>query len=363
MLGYRSFSAKCLFRPLIRSYLNYRKRASLKRGLTHQDGTPLPMLSKEQKKEIDLWYERYGLVLNDYYFHRWYYEVTGTFSPSCIPERVMNSQILNKFNDSRLSVAWADKAYYDRRFRSKCIETPYTVLRNINGIFYDNNYKKIDLDQAALLMEKEETVITKPTIDSGKGKNIRVYSSKEGLGSIIRDYSSNYIVQRIVEQHHALSKLNATSVNTFRVMTWCNDGNVNVIGAILRVGIPGSVVDNISAGGYGFCISSEGCLSGPARNKAGRIVKTAETWNGERNIFAEHYKKIVASVKELHDELPYFGIVAWDITIDKNGSPVLIEYNLQTPGLHLLQVLCGTFDGEVADKLLLEAKKRDEYGK
>ena len=359
MLGYSSFSPKCIFPPLVGPYLNHRKRASLKRNLYHQDGTPLPILSKEQKKEIDLWYEKYGLVLNDYYFHRWYYEVTGVFSPSCIPERVMNSQIISKFNDSRLSKAWADKAYYDRRFNSKCIETPYTVLRNINGIFYDNNYIRLDLDQAALLMNKEESVITKPTIDSGKGKNIRLYSSKEGLGSIIRDYSSNYIVQRIVEQHDALSKLNAASVNTFRVMTWCNDGNVYVIGAILRVGIPGSVVDNISAGGYGFCISGEGCLSGPARNKGGRIVKSAERVAGEIDIFAEHYKKIVASVTELHNELPYFGIVAWDITIDKNGSPVLIEYNLQTPGLHLFQALCGTFEGEVPDKLLQEAKKRD----
>mgnify|MGYP000856645678 CR=1 FL=1 len=359
MLGYSSFSSKCLFRPLIGSYKNYRKKASLKRGLTHQDGTHLPILSKEQKKEIDLWYEKYGLILNDYYFHRWYYEVTGVFSPSCIPERVMNSQILNKFNDSRLSIAWADKAYYDRRFSSKCIETPYTVLRNINGIFYDNNYKRLDLDQAALLVGKEETVITKPTIDSGKGKNIRIYSSNEGLRSIIRDYSSNYLVQRIVEQHDSLSKLNADSVNTFRVMTWCSDGNVYVIAAMLRVGIPGSVVDNISAGGYGFRISSEGCLSGPARNKGGRIVKTPETVIGERYIFAEHYKKIVSSLKELHNELPYFGIVAWDITIDKNGSPVLIEYNLQTPGLHLFQALCGTFEGEVPDKLLQEAKKRD----
>ncbi len=55
------------------------------------------------------------------------------------------------------------------------------------------------------MMEKEDILIAKPTIDSGKGKNVRLYTSKEGLLSIFDDYKSNYIVQRKVEQHDTLS--------------------------------------------------------------------------------------------------------------------------------------------------------------
>ncbi len=144
MFGHNLFPSLNIFQPVEKMYKKYRKRASLRRGLTHQDGTPLPVLTKDQKNEIDSWYDKYGLILNDYYFHRWYYEVTGVFSPFCVPEHVMNSQIINKFNDMRLSRAWADKAYYDSRFRFKCIETPYTLIRNINGIFYDNGYNRIN---------------------------------------------------------------------------------------------------------------------------------------------------------------------------------------------------------------------------
>ena len=345
--------------PVKRMYKKYRKRASLRRGLTHQDGTPLPVLTKDQKNEIDVWYEKYGLVLNDYYFHRWYYEVTGTFSPSCVSEHVMNSQIINKSNDLRLSRAWSDKAYYDSRFRFKCIETPYTLVRNISGIFYDNNYNRIDFQEAVKLIEKEDILIAKPTIDSGKGKNVRLYTSKEGILSIFDDYSSNYIVQRKVEQHETLSMFNSTSVNTFRVMSWFDGRDVYIFATILRVGMPGSVTDNVSGGGFAFCVKEDGSITGPGRNSAGRTVKDTENMIGEKHVLVQHYKKIIKSVNELHPQLPYFGIIAWDIAIDKDGSPVLIEYNLQNPALHFMQALCGTFEGPVCEKLLLEAKRRN----
>lgn len=360
MFGHNLFHTLNLSQPVKRMYKKYRKRASLRRGLTHQDGTPLPVLTKEQKNEIDAWYEKHGLVLNDYYFHRWYYEVTGIFSPSCVPEHVMNSQILNKFNDLRLSLAWADKAYYDSRFRSKCIDTPYTIIRNINGIFYDNNYNGIDFQEAVKLIEKEDILIAKPTIDSGKGKNVRLYSSKESILSIFDDYSSNYIVQRKVEQHETLSKFNSTSVNTFRVMSWFDGTDVYILATMLRVGMPGSVTDNVSGGGFAFCVKEDGSITGPGRNSVGRTVKDTENMISDKHVLVQHYEKTVRFIKELHPQLPHFGIIAWDIAIDKVGSPVLIEYNLQNPGLDVIQTLCGTFEGPVCEKLLLEAKRRRE---
>ena len=360
MLRHIFFLPTSLIRPIKLIYRNYRKRVSLRRGLTHQDGTPLPVLTKDQKNEIDTWYEKYGLVLNDYYFHRWYHEVTGVFSPSCLPEHVMNSQIINKFNDLRLSLAWADKAYHDSRFRFKCIETPYTLVRNISGIFYDNNYNRIDFQEAVKLIEKEDILIAKPTIDSGKGKNVRLYSSKESFLSIFDDYSSNYIVQRKVEQHDTLSKFNSTSANTFRVISWFDGTDVYILATMLRVGMPGSVTDNVSGGGFAFCVKEDGSITGPGRNSAGRAVKDTENMISDNHVLAQHYEKTVRAIKEQHPQLPYFGIIAWDIAINKIGSPVLIEYNLQSPGLGVIQALCGTFEGPVCEKLLLEAKRRRE---
>jgi hypothetical protein len=271
----------------------------------------------------------------------------------------MNFQILNKFNDLRLSLAWADKAYYDRLFRSKCIYTPYTIIRNINGIFHDNNYNRIDFQEAVSLIEKEDILIAKPTIDTRQGKNVRLYSSKESFLSIFDDYSSNYIVQRKVEQHETLSKFNSSSVNTFRVMSWFDGTDVYILAVMLKVGAPGAWVDNVEAGGFAFCVKEDGTIVGPGRNKIGRVVEGADNMINDSNAFVEYYEKIIASVKELHPQIPHFGIIAWDISIDKKGSPVLIECNIQSPALDTIEALCGTFEGNVYEKLLLEAKRRN----
>ena len=359
MLDRDFFSSTNLCRTVKIIYKKYRKKASLRRGLKHQDGTPLPILTKDQKNEIDVWYEKHGLALDNYYFHRWYYEVTGSFSPSCVSEPVMNNQIMTRFNDLRLSRAWGDKAYYDQRFRSGCIDTPHTILRNINGIFYDNDYHLLNLREAQIVLEGEDNVLVKPSIDSGQGKNIKLYTSKDEMLSILDHYSSNYIVQRVVKQHDILRELNHTSVNTFRIMSWFNDGSVYILAAMLRVGSPGAWVDNTSAGGFAFRVKEDGTVAGPGRNSVGRIVKGSGNMISDSNALVKYYEKIIVAVKELHPQLPHFGIIAWDITIDKEGLPILIEYNLQSPGLSPLEPLCGSFEGAVYEKLLHEAKRRN----
>jgi len=360
MLGHNIFSPTNLYRNVKTSYKKYRKRASLREGLRHPDGTPLPILTKNQRDEIDAWYEKYGLILNDYYFHRWCYEVTGSFSPSCIDESVMNNQIMTRFNDFRLYQAWADKAYYDHLFRSTLINTPHTILRNINGVFYDNNYNCLDLRESQMLLEREHKVIAKPTIDSGLGKGVKLFSSRDEILSIFDDYSSNYIVQRVVEQHDILKELNSSSVNTFRIMSWFNDGEVYILAAILRVGAPGRLIDNAFAGGFAFCVREDGTITGPGRNVAGRIIEGTENMISDSKALVNYYEKIIASIKEMHPQLPHFGIIAWDITIDKEGLPVLIEYNLENQGLHVIQALCYVFERPVCEKLFLETKRRSD---
>jgi len=360
MLVRNFFSPRRLYRTVRITYTINRERAWDKRRLRSIDGTPFPELTKDQKKEIKVWYEKYGLSLNGYYYHRWYYDVTGSFSPSCISEPILYRQIMPIFNDFSIAEAWADKAYYDHRFRSPCIDMPDTVIRNINGIFYDSSYNWLDLREAQVVLAREEKVIAKPTRNSGQGENVRIYTSKNGILSILDDYASNYIVQRVVEQHDILAKLNPTSVNTFRIMSWFNEGEVYILVAMLRVGTPGAWVDNLHAGGFALSVKEDGTIIGPGRDGKGRVVKGTDNIISDSNELVKYYEKIIASVKELHPQLPYFGIIAWDITIDKKGSPVLIEYNLRYPAFDTLQALCGTFKGDVWSKLFFEAKRRND---
>jgi hypothetical protein len=59
-----------------------------------------------------------------------------------------------------------------------------------------------------------------------------------------------YVVQRAIDQHDVINAIYPDSVNTVRLDTLVDEGEVLLNGAILRTGANGSCVDNWSAGGF-----------------------------------------------------------------------------------------------------------------
>ena len=59
-------------------------------------------------------------------------------------------------------------------------------------------------------------------------------------------------------------------------------------------------------------------------------------------------------VKDLHSRLPYFRLIGWDISVDTNGDPVMIEWN---KGAELSQVAHGPAFGDYTEEILTEAFK------
>ena len=72
------------------------------------------------------------------------------------------------------------------------------------------------------------------------------------------------------------------------------------------------------------------------------------------NIQIPQFSSVLDFVKNLHRYLLYFDMVSWDIAIDKNGAPVLIELNLINQGISFLQVHHGPLFGDLTEKLLEE---------
>ena len=47
-------------------------------------------------------------------------------------------------------------------------------------------------------------------------------------------------------------------------------------------------------------------------------------------------------------------LIAWDLAIDKNGVPVLIEINLPYSGIDLLQIANGPLSGDKTEQIIGE---------
>ncbi len=64
------------------------------------------------------------------------------------------------------------------------------------------------------------------------------------------------------------------------------------------------------------------------------------------------YAEACSLAVSLHRRLPGFGMVSWDVAIDAEGSPVLIESNLRYQEINFLQLNNGPLFGRYTDEVL-----------
>ena len=162
----------------------------------------------------------------------------------------------------------------------------------------------------------------------------------------------NFVVQRLVKQHPDLERLNPSSLNTLRVLSFHFKGEVRILSAQLRIGGSGARVDNVAAGGFACPVRPDGRLYEKAVNR--ESVWTDETPNGIKlqTICVPHYEEVTAAIKRLHPQLPYYNIIGWDFAVGEDGTPVMVEYNTM-PAQNQIGCRAPTF-GDLTDEVLEE---------
>ena len=101
--------------------------------------------------------------------------------------------------------------------------------------------------------EKIVNIFCKP-IDGVMGENIFIIDKNthrkisDNLISLV--FSKAFIFQELILQHKVLKKINYSSINTLRIVTYKNKKNeVEILAGFIRVGRKGAIVDNAHAGG------------------------------------------------------------------------------------------------------------------
>lgn len=140
-----------------------------------------------------------------------------------------------------------------------------------------------------------------------------------------------YIVQEALAQHDSISRINPGSINTIRLATVKNHGQIEVFGAVMRFGTSKTgCVDNSAAGG--ICVGVD-CQTGKLMKygfyKPGFGLKT-ESHPDSRVTFEgfeiPFFQEAVNHAIEAHRKLPRIHSIGWDIAISPTG-PVFIEGN------------------------------------
>jgi len=142
---------------------------------------------------------------------------------------------------------------------------------------------------------------------------------------------TDYIIEEYLQQHPELAHFNASSVNTLRIWAASTGGKGTFLGAFLRIGRHGSLVDNTSQGALAFPVDIDSGEIGPG------VIKNI--WNetfefhkdsgvpitGEKIPFWGEAVGLAIRAVAAFPRLQFAGV---DIAITADG-PVVIELNVE----------------------------------
>lgn len=344
------------------SYVNFTKTIK-------QEVRQMPKLSKEMKADIDdLWG---GVKYHDYWY-RWYNAIPQdredrlfcTVSDNrdtiaqqrnwYMPDFQYYLYVCETFANRVDCMAIDDKNMYDMYFSD--VRQPQTLGRKIKGEYYDEKYRRIDETEIIDRIKNKGDAVLKLAKSTYGGKGIEFIDGSlpdEKIKSILRR-RDGYVLQEKVKQHPQMAKLHPDSLNTVRTVTFRYKGEVHVLSTIVRFGIGGKKVDNISSGGI-FCgVKSDGSFTKYGYTNRAVVMETHPTTGAPfAGNYVPNYEKLKQMVCELSNRFAEDSqLISWDIAINEEGEPVLIEVNLNYSGIGLLQIANGPLFGDLTKDVL-----------
>lgn len=231
--------------------LRYRRRDS--REKKSADRNHIPQLSNKDKKEINMYWKKYGVKFRDFSWFRKYYYVTGKKDPRFLPHPFLELIAYPYYNDLSKALVWADKNVFSRHL--PCMKFPELIAQRVNFKIYDvdHHYYGKTISESveeAIYKRVEErcldSIIIKQTINTNAGRGVRKYhiaSIEDVRAALAENDIQNFIIQEPIQQHDFFAQFNKNSVNIIRFNTWRKGENVIIFSPCIRFGMSNSITD------------------------------------------------------------------------------------------------------------------------
>ena len=326
-------------------------------------------LTKDQIDEIKMFYASYGIKGINTNWHRYYTHMSSQFHKEYIPEDIFYNIIEPSLNMVDMSSSLTDKNLLNRIIKS--VKQPGIIIKNINGYYYSEDQSKIlNMKEVLEVCKTHDKMVIKPSIDTYGGNNVVVFTVENdktdyndlSLEELIESYKKNFVIQDWIDQHDKISSLNPSSVNTIRSKSVFVNGEVKILNNVLRVGSKDAHVDNSSNGGFICIIKDDGSLEPEGYNANEDKISRSHTDVDFQNFKIPNYNRVKEAVKQMHQQIPYFKMVSWDIAINKKEEPVLVEFNVISQGIfsqHAYGPLFGNYTKEVLSGIEYNKFKTD----
>ena len=308
-------------------------------------------LTSEQVNEIDAFFKcHYGKKISKSW-HKLYQSYTGQYRYNYFPEILFSTKLEPKTNNYRVAELLGDKNLLHAFFGNvPGVHIPKTYLSSVNGIIRTENNRIINLETASKALKDIGSCVIKKTVDTSSGRDVQILNiineydqnSNQKVFDILRSFGKNYVVQEKINQSSTLSEFNSSSLNTFRVITYILNNKINTCPIALRLGRNNAEKDNIHYGGLSVGVGFDGKLKPCAFSEYGeRYFEHPDSKVPFEGKEIKEIDIIIEKAKQLHECMPYLGIISWDLSLDSENMPVLIEMNTTGQSAWFCQMVNG----------------------
>ena len=347
-------TAKRIINSATSYHREYQYRKKFQRAIgEHLEKTTdmvIPELTASQKHDVEDYWKGHGITLSSMDWHRFYYAKTGMIDPRFVPDDVFHRIIRPKMNDYQLGAAWSDKAYTDWVVRD--VKTVRSVVRCVNGRLLNEQYELIDRKATNIILNSYETLVLKPTMFTDTGKNVILAHAPFSINDIIAHYGRFFVVQIPLKQHPEMALLNESSVNTIRIDTILLGMEAHSVSAFVKAGQPGEFTDNGGGEKRIFIGIRDGKYVDYAIDHDCNRFYTIPSGYSFAKQAVPFFKEMCAAAEKAHTHVAHFGLAFWDMSVDVNGEPTIVEMNLRYPDSYIPQVASGPFFGNYTDEVL-----------
>lgn len=309
----------------------------------------MPLTTEQKSEIIEYWKELTGRVVST----RWsqlLYSKTGVFTPRYMPFEVYNDIIALQNPSNRVKNWFDDKCLY--RYLLHDFKQPYRIAECYRGICYLPSESIAEVPYKSLVshLNNISNCVIKPSKGSSAGRGVKLLEVKDGyvqgedslkLEDLLKSYNGNFVIEEKIEESDCLHNLNPSSCNTLRIHTWRNSHKekIEFISAYVRIGRAGKFIDNASSGGITCQVLADGMLGEfSCTVNPYNIIEKTDAGIVMSGYQIEGFKEMVETAVCAHSCLPMFGIIGWDICMDKNGTPTIIEFN-PDPDMRIEQLI------------------------
>ena len=255
--------------------------------------------------------------------------------------KYVNRNILLKINN--LHGIQGTHYYLDNkiRFAEKMTEAGVPIPLYIGKIekqnFYESNGNKTELKIKsdllpiiAKLLEHHKVIFIKNVTGLG-GDGVFKFKLETLIDLSVLNLEHDYMIDKGLEQHHDLNLINPYCINTLRVITLNDKGDIRIPNSILRMGVNKAHVDNATFGGIFLNYDlSDNKLYEIAKRFAAQGGKSFYRHPDTDFLFKDqslpYPDKVIELVLQAAQVFPDRSVIGWDVAFTSEG-PVIIEGN------------------------------------